>query len=505
MPKGRLSDLLSRQKLLLLLSLAIGFALRAWDLPGQSLSADEVWELQHIKRGLAAADGFPPLYNLLLIGWLTLFPGAVSARWLSVLFGLLCVCFGWLLGRRLGGDSVGVWTALFLAVSPLHVWYSQDGRMYTLYVLLAAITLWALVRAMEGDSPRDWILFTAAAAAGMYVHYYFAIVVLVAAIIILTQRGHRRLAKPIAAYAAIAALCLPLLWLISKDFGLQAETTYAYRGGLGGLGYTYVSFLTGYTLGPSLRELHTMTMGQAFVGFLPWLALLALPLAVLSYHAVKVLNSKTLVWLGLLIVAPVAIAGILGMVTGVGYHVRYVVWVIVPVAVLLGAGASRWRRWPVAIAVIILFGVFVVAVVNRRYSERYRDEDMRAVSIYLRSQPDITPIFVLPHYMARPVWYYLGNERAVYALQGSALDSAGVLQDLDFIDSLTPAGQSYWLVYSREFHGDPLGSVRDTLEQRDGLNAMARFAGVVLYRGTRRGKVSHDSPEVTRRPKRSTS
>ena len=191
---------------------------------------------------------------------------------------------------------------------------------------------------------------------------------------------------------------------------------------------------------------------------------------------------------------------------GVGYHVRYVIWVAVPAAVLLAAGATRWRRWPVTAALAVLLGLFGTAVANRRLSDRYRAEDMRALSAYLTSQPESgIPVFVLSGYLADPVRYYLGQERAIYALPGALRDSSGVSPALELISSRTPAGKPYWFVYSRPFDGDPHGAIRDALQRRDDLREIARFTGAVLYRGATPEKVSQDSREIPARPPRSAS
>lgn len=497
--------------LLLLVVLALGFGLRVWGLAGQSLSHDEVWELRNAARSLTeivrTADGFPPLYNLLLHGWLDLFRDGLAPRWLSVLFGVLSIYFGWLLGRRIGGDAVGRWTALLLAVSPLHIWYSQEGRAYVLYLLLATVALWVLLRALESDSLRDWSLYAAVAAAGMYTHYFFAVVVLIGGIVILHERhGRKDLVKPIAAYAALAALCLPLLWIIRADLNLQAGWGDQQPFGIDAFVYTYVSMVTGYTLGPSLRELHTMQTMGAFLGFLPWLALMAPPLAILGYHGWRMLERPAFDRLVLFIVAPVAMVGILSLLADVGYNTRYVAWVAVPGAVLLAAGATRWRRWPVAAVLTVLLGLLGLALANRHLSDRYRNEDMRALGAYLTSQPESgIPIFVMSGYMATPVRFYLGQERAIHPLRSAYKDSAGVSPALELIVSRTTAGKPYWLVYSRAFHGDPHGAVLDALERRDDLRVVARFAGVVLYRGVTPEDVSQESTENPARPQRSAS
>jgi len=89
-----------------------------------------------------AADIPPPLSYLLLHAWIQLFgDDEPVVRSLSVLFGVLAVplIYGvaWqLLRRRLAG----LLAALLLAVSPLHIWYGQETRMYALLTFLCLLS-----------------------------------------------------------------------------------------------------------------------------------------------------------------------------------------------------------------------------------------------------------------------------------------------------------------------------------------------------------------------------
>jgi mannosyltransferase len=491
-----------------LAAFVVGVTLRLWGISNQSLSMDEVLELRNAARGLAAIaqtpDGFPPLYNVLLHGWLDLFPGGLASRWLSVLLGALTLYFAWLLGRRIGGAAVGGWTALLLALSPVHIWYSQEGRAYALYVLLVTASLWSLERALDTDSKHDWLLYVVFSALGMYVHYYFAVVVLVSVILVVSRRRKQGgFARPIVAYVTLAILCLPLLWLLPVDLTYQAVKDSGYRldFGLGALVYSYLSMITGYTLGPSLRELHTMRTGEALAGFLPWLVIILPPVALLSYHGWRVLGRRAPGWTLVLVATPVALIGTIGLLTNVGYNVRYVVWVAVPLTILLAAGATRWQNRSVAIALGLLLGLSGVALANRHFSDRYRNEDMRAVSNYLVAQPDrAIPIFVLSEYMATPLQYYLGETSKAYALPGSIPESTRVCRIVTMIDSTAALGKPYWLVYSRPFHDDPQGSVRQTMQRRDSLVLARSFAGVLLYRGVRSASESAKPSNATLGP-----
>ena len=97
--------------------------------------------------GLLRQDGSPPLYYLLLHGWLTLFgDGEAAARALSLVFSgdHRAPCRGGP-GRRspAGGRVIA---AALAAGCPLLSYYGQEARMYTLVALLSVVAAAAFVR-----------------------------------------------------------------------------------------------------------------------------------------------------------------------------------------------------------------------------------------------------------------------------------------------------------------------------------------------------------------------
>ncbi|CAN5228755.1 MAG: glycosyltransferase family 39 protein [Gemmatimonadetes bacterium] len=469
-----------------ILLLALG--LRVWSLHDQSLTMDEISELR-IAHGSAGSivqskDGFPPLYHLLLSGWMRTFDSESSARWLAVFFGVLSIAAVERLGSRVGRPAVGLWSGALLAISPFHIWYSQEGRSYGLFFLLATLALWTFLRALETDRRRDWALYALTAVAGLYTHYFFALLLAVAAFILaLERRGWGEWRSPLAAHVAIAVLALPLIPLLEADFSYQAG--YPERGAFGApaFAYTYVSLLTGYSLGPSLRELHVLAPGTALRSLLPWLIPLGAAAAVLLFYGYRELGRRNTVRrLLLLALLPVLAVGLLSELGGVGYNVRYVLWVGLPFVVWLGAGAARgWRQAAGRVGLLTLLILFGVALYQRHQIDRYKNEDTRAVAAYLQSKENRFPVLVISSYMAAPLSHYLEPGWPVYGL--SKIESARELDEvLASIDRLAPHPGPYWLVYTRAFHGDPKGRLLDLLTERDGLRLVARFAGIDLYR-----------------------
>ena len=97
-----------------------------------------------------------------------------AMRMLSVLFGTLTVPFlGWFIGR-LAGPGPACLAALFLAVAPFHIDYSQEARPYTLFPFLILAATAALSWALDRRSARRWALYAFLALLACYTHYFTA-------------------------------------------------------------------------------------------------------------------------------------------------------------------------------------------------------------------------------------------------------------------------------------------------------------------------------------------
>ena len=120
-------------------------------------------------------DGHPPLYYVLLHGWMTVFgTGDVAVRSLSGVFGLLTLPGVWFLGRRKGGPTLGWIAVAAVAISPFAVRYSDEARMYALVILLVTLG-WLLVDDLVDRglvSPWRVGALVVVGAALLYTHYW---------------------------------------------------------------------------------------------------------------------------------------------------------------------------------------------------------------------------------------------------------------------------------------------------------------------------------------------
>jgi hypothetical protein len=183
--------------------LALALVLRVHDLAHQSLWLDEGYTLLFSRMPLdrlflvGGAHEHPPLYYLLVHLTLGVHDSYLVPRALSVLFGSLTVVAVFRLGVRLGGFVAGSVAALLVAVSPLQVFYSQDGRGYALAGLLVVLSYLALFRAVDDSKWAAWALYGVCIALTLYAEYT-AVLALTPQLLLLTQAWRAGQRRPVA-------------------------------------------------------------------------------------------------------------------------------------------------------------------------------------------------------------------------------------------------------------------------------------------------------------------
>ncbi len=164
------------------ITLFAAFWLRVQNLTYHSIWFDEAvsirWAQSSVARILDVSmhlveDRLPPLYYLLLKGWVSL-AGLTefSVRFPSAVLGTLLIAAVYAIGRRLFDARTGLLAAALVAVNPFLVWYSQETRMYALAALLGALTVLAFHCAVTDGGARWWAAMGIFAAAGLYTHLY---------------------------------------------------------------------------------------------------------------------------------------------------------------------------------------------------------------------------------------------------------------------------------------------------------------------------------------------
>ena len=188
--------------------------------------------------GVLRQDGSPPLYYVLLHGWLELFGnGEEALRSLSLLAALLTVPAAFWAGTVVGGARAGWLAAVLAALNPFLTIYAQEARMYSIVALLSVLACGSFVRGFVDDVPWQRALFALELALLLYTHAWAIFLGLgFAAAAVYQFRGRLRDALlPFVAAAVAFAPWVPTLVDQARHTGAPWSKTPSLAQLLGGL------------------------------------------------------------------------------------------------------------------------------------------------------------------------------------------------------------------------------------------------------------------------------
>ncbi len=152
--------------------------------------------LSHLREALLR-DGAPPLFYVLLHGWITVFgTGDLAVRSLSGVLGVVMLGLTYAAGRRFGATEMehrwAAWSAvLVVASSPFAVRFSTEARMYMLAMVLVLLGYLALMRLIEDGVTAIRFAAVVLCTAGLLYTQYWSIFLLAVVGAILLLRAWR--------------------------------------------------------------------------------------------------------------------------------------------------------------------------------------------------------------------------------------------------------------------------------------------------------------------------
>lgn len=178
-----------------------------------------------------SADRHPPLYFVTLSAWWTLAGDSrIALRFLAIASGILSTAVVWRIGTDVFGVRAGRYAALFFAVLPAAVYYSQEIRHYGWLVLAVSLMTLFFIRFLRRPTFGVLTGYTFSIIFMLYSLYIGALVLLVhVGIGLLAWRGALRY-KLWLLGAWLAALLLYMPWLIvlSRQLNLLVDGIVSY-------------------------------------------------------------------------------------------------------------------------------------------------------------------------------------------------------------------------------------------------------------------------------------
>ena len=514
---------------LVILITLIGGGLRVLLLDRQGMWLDEtfsVWLANHtlgdMLQWIVKIDQHPPLYYLLLQGWIA-FMGDTpyEVRLLSVLFGAGAIPVIYLIGKRMSGAVMGLAAAVLLALSPFNIRYAQETRMYTLLTFNAAVAIYALVRLLTdarsatpiGSQFRDylrarrwsqiqtmgtdlaWVAFIVFSAATMLTHntaVLFAVATNVFVLsLMLFQRRNQSESMPafqapslgnwVKAQIGIFLLWSPWIVAFFRQAGRVYQEFWIPQPGWDTVIEALKSFLNASTPTPGQT-------GQARVIWI--LYALVLGLGVLHYRK----SISRFLLLAALFAIPFLGELLVSLRRPIFYD-KTLIWLTIPLLLLLAAGIAHLRF---RFLMLIALGVFGTTnlFAGADYYRFMQKEDWHTAAGYVANfaQEDDLVLFNAA-WVQIPFDYYFKTYENLYAIQvekrGIPEDmfESGILEpkmtdsDIPGLTALLHGRERVWLVYSHDWYTDPAKLIPQTLASTMTLTRQRYFNGgqVQLY------------------------
>jgi len=397
--------------------LLLGIGLRLYGLEAQSLwadegiqyfiaSADSVWEVLQRAR---EHTFHPPLSFVVNYVFLQLQDSDAFLRLPSALLGIISLPLTYGLARQLTSKPVALGALLVLAISPLHIWYSQEARMYMPLFVASVLNTLVLLQALERGKFVWWALYACTMALGVFLHIFMVLNGLLHLVWLLLC--HRRALLRLVATGIVAAiLAAPVMmqWVAVLTRQLNPSTSPAAakievgdRIGfeLAAIPYTFYTYGAGQSLGPSISGLHAHRGSAYLLQFLPSIVAVGLifgVLLVLGLIALPQYGSWPAWWLCLLgLSVPIAGVALFAVVSGFSYNVRYTLIAYPYFCILAGAGCvvlAQRSRWAGALAVLALVSLAAVSLANYFGNPEYAKDDVRGAVALWRSASTDEPL-----------------------------------------------------------------------------------------------------------------
>ncbi|HXB16168.1 MAG TPA: glycosyltransferase family 39 protein [Solirubrobacteraceae bacterium] len=358
---------------------ALAAVLRFSTLGIQSFWYDEAFTPLHVLHpsliatleALPRTENSPPLWYLLeWFDYRLLGTGEYALRLPSAIAGTALVPVAWAIGRQLADRAAAIACAALIAVGPLFVWYSQEARVYGLFMLTSGLATLAFVRVLREPSGRRYAVFAIAGALCLLSHYFGVFILAGMAAWLLVDRRTRRGSLP--ALAVLVLVGLALLPLISAQGarGTQWIGKWALTSRIEEIPGYYLTGYSGAHLGHSIAVLVALPLLAAVaLGLSRMLARPAAAPPAAGGDADLLARRRRAVWITLAVTAAGVLIPLVMALAGADYLApRNLVGAMVPfsalVAVLATWPAPRDALAPALLAVALLALLAVTVTVD---------------------------------------------------------------------------------------------------------------------------------------------
>jgi 4-amino-4-deoxy-L-arabinose transferase-like glycosyltransferase len=474
--------------------LLLGVGLRLYGLNSQSFWTDEIFTYNGASETLAKI-AFEPEVNLSIqpfyysIAHFFIGPyknQEALLRGPSVILGSISILLIFLITKNLIGNKGGILSALILAISPFHIWYSQEARPYAMLICLALLSFWLFQKLLKDGTNFWWrVSFVISTTLIFYCHTVGIVFIgfLVVYILLVVPRTNWNVWRPV--FLSILVLVLPAFYrtAIVPPIVRGAQTWRPFNS----LSIPYVlwAFSIGYTLGPSITELHMPDRMNSVVGYmhiiLPIMIVFFTVFLIGAYNLFRQDKSKFLcASLWLLFPLSFAVGG--AIFSANEFNVRYTILSFPPFLIFLTNGMLNIKfKWIRICTLGLVLLISVLSLSNHYFNHKYYKEDNRGAGQFLLS-------YAAPHDLVLCVTGYTERDLQHYTNDAKIIIDRLVAKTLYIEPDTIPrtvskkisGKEQFWLFLSRTYHSDPESNIRKYCEDHFFRKKKYRSDGVEL-------------------------
>ena len=338
-------------------------------------------------------DTHLPLHIIILHGWVQLFGiSEISTRLLSTIFDLISIYVIFILGRRLFDYEIGLISALLLSISSLAIYYSQEARPYSLFMLLTLLSFYFYIKLLKVKNIKNIILYSFFTLLLVYTHHFSFFVLLIQNIyyILLYRKKLQSLIHWFAIQSVLGLLFLPWVPILIKQ----------------------ISDTRLYSWIPKPTIFSVLITFDIFFNNTYSILILILIVLIILIGKNKIKNelnklSFILMWafIPFIIVIPFS------LIFRSLYHMRYFIFTLPAFYLFFAWCVSKVsnniliKRWLITI-------IIVSSIPSILYQYKHVDkDDWRSISLFIKDNiKDDTYIFIHPYYQQEPFTLYFDKE-----------------------------------------------------------------------------------------------
>ncbi len=154
------------------------------------------------------SENNPPLHFIFLHFWIKLFGiGAFAVRFPSILFSSLTAIVLFIIGNRFFHVRIGLLASALFSLSTMQVFFAHEARVYPLFILLTALSLYFFLCILESNNKKDYLLLLTCNTLLIYAHYFgFFVLITEACCFFLFFEQKKKYLKSIAIYLLLQIL-----------------------------------------------------------------------------------------------------------------------------------------------------------------------------------------------------------------------------------------------------------------------------------------------------------